>query len=130
VCAFIAAMVRFNWFVCNSRRVKALRLQLSSAQKCLGVRDPHDPGTRRALRAIEQRALPMDIKEDLLHKIVRLSDIAENPATNASDATSVAAEEQCESIPVARADSGEQGFVGNIYLPRKQCPGWNADVIR
>jgi hypothetical protein len=34
----------------------------------------------------------MDIEEDLLDKIVRLSSIAEDPATDAPDAASVAAE--------------------------------------
>lgn len=91
ICACIAARVRFNWFVCDSGQVKALRLQLPSAQECLGVRDTHDPGTSRTFRAIEQRALPMDIKEDFLDKIVRLSPIAEDPATDAPDAASVAA---------------------------------------
>src|SRR5262249_23782966 len=65
----------------------------------------------RTFRAIEQRALPMDIKEDLLHKIVRLSSIAEDPATNAPDATSVATKEYGKSVSVTITDELHNAFV-------------------
>ena len=57
----------------------------------------------------------MDVKEDLLDKIVCFSPISQDPATDAPDATSVAAEKQGKSVSVARANLGEQGLVGRPW---------------
>ena len=49
VCAFIAAMVTFNWFVCDSGQVEPLGLQSSPSQESLRVGHLNDPGTARTL---------------------------------------------------------------------------------
>src|SRR5438309_10263591 len=47
VCAFIAAIVTFNWLVCNSGQIEPLRLQSPSSQEGLCVGHLNNPRTRR-----------------------------------------------------------------------------------
>lgn len=53
----------------------------------------------------------MDVEEYLLHKIVCLGFIPENPSTNIPDQMSVSPEEQSKSVVVTRTNLGEKGFV-------------------
>jgi hypothetical protein len=61
VCSKNRANSNFGGVVCNTRRVKALSLQATSAQKCLRVGDLENPRTSRASRTVEQIAFPLDI---------------------------------------------------------------------
>jgi len=59
----------------------------------------------------------VDVEKYLLHKIVCLGPVPENPLTNISDEMSVPPEEHGKGLAVARADIGQKRFVGGLWLP-------------
>src|SRR4029077_5515053 len=89
-CAFVLTVVTISWSVCSSRQIESLGLQSSPSQKGLSVGHLSDPGTCRTSRAIEQRTFPVDIKEPLLDKIVRLTTIAKDSSADCSNRRSKA----------------------------------------
>jgi hypothetical protein len=68
----------------------------------------------------------MDVEEYLLHKIVCLGFIPENPSTNIPDQMSVSPEEQSKSVVVAMLDACDKSFIVGFG---QGCIGVRVDAI-
>lgn len=115
VCAFGVTQIIFGGSVCNCGRIESVGFQLSPAYQGLGVSHLKDPRTTRTFSPIEQFAPPVDVKKDLLQKVIGLTTILKHPLSHSPDQSGVTPEKYCERIFIAHRNHSQQRFVGGLH---------------